>query len=188
MKKNIRMGMVVLAIITLLPFCKNEEKLDMKEVLGILLMKKNSESEGESLGLKIGYSYRYKKQNGEVLFCQEWSTAYLDKRALWDQSAQGFVDRMKEVYGYEMVVESIDGPCVVPNKVMACNYEGFMGVNEMVTNVYSYAGEREFFVPIWHSYNFFTDAKTGKALCNRLNEFGHATQYKCYAPGQCMEE
>ncbi|EMO30373.1 hypothetical protein LEP1GSC170_0642 [Leptospira interrogans serovar Bataviae str. HAI135] len=112
----------------------------------------------------------------------------MDKKALWNQSAQIFVNRMKEIYDYDMAYDIIDAPCVVPNKVAACNYEGFMGINEPVPNVYSYAGEREYFVPIWNSYNFdFGNSSSGKELCNNLQNFGHATHYKCLAPGQCWE-
>ncbi|AMX58210.1 MULTISPECIES: LIC_11695 family lipoprotein [Leptospira] len=187
MKKIIKMGLVTLVIFTLLPFCKNEEKVDTNEILGILLLKKNSESEGESLGLKIAFSTRFKKSSGEILSCHEWTAAFLDKKALWNQSGQIFVDRMKAIYGYDMAYDLIDGPCVVPNKVAACNYEGFMGINEPVPNVYSYDGERDYFVPIWRSYDGFADVKNGKDLCNQLGIYGHATQYKCFAPGQCWE-
>ncbi|EMF98845.1 hypothetical protein LEP1GSC123_3219 [Leptospira borgpetersenii str. 200701203] len=47
MKKIIKMGLVTLVIFTLLPFCKNEEKVDTNEILGILLLKKIRKVKGK---------------------------------------------------------------------------------------------------------------------------------------------
>ncbi|EMO41527.1 LIC_11695 family lipoprotein [Leptospira noguchii] len=188
MRKMIRVVLAIVLMIANLDFCKQEDNVNVNDIFGILLLKQNSQSEGESLGLTITFSTRFKKSNGEILSCHEWTKAFSDKKALWNQSAQIFVNRMKEIYDYDMAYDIIDGPCVVPNKVAACNYEGFMGINEPVPNVYSYAGEREYFVPIWNSYNFdFGNSSSGKELCNNLQNFGHATHYKCLAPGQCWE-
>ncbi|EKR72591.1 hypothetical protein LEP1GSC041_3935 [Leptospira noguchii str. 2006001870] len=188
MRKMIKVVLAIVLMIANLDFCKQEDNVNVNDIFGILLLKQNSQSEGESLGLTIAFSTRFKKSNGEILSCHEWTKAFSDKKALWNQSAQNFVKRMKEIYDYDMAYDIIDGPCVVPNKVAACNYEGFMGINEPVPNVYSYAGEREYFVPIWNSYNFdFGNSSSGKELCNNLQNFGHATHYKCLAPGQCWE-
>lgn len=73
MKKIMKMGIIVLVIFTLLPFCKNEPKQDLHDILGILLLKQNSQSEGESLGLTIAFSTRFKKPNEEILSCHEWT-------------------------------------------------------------------------------------------------------------------
>lgn len=62
MKKTIKMGVIFLVIFTLLSFCKNEQKQDLQDILGILLLKQNSQSEGESLGLTIAFSTRFKNQ------------------------------------------------------------------------------------------------------------------------------
>ncbi|OCC29690.1 Uncharacterized protein GNX_1761 [Leptospira interrogans serovar Canicola] len=56
-----KMGVIFLVIFTLLSFCKNEQKQDLQDILGILLLKQNSQSEGESLGLTIAFSTRFKK-------------------------------------------------------------------------------------------------------------------------------
>ncbi|EMP08519.1 hypothetical protein LEP1GSC124_2291 [Leptospira interrogans serovar Pyrogenes str. 200701872] len=67
MKKTMKMGVIFLVIFTLLSFCKNEQKQDLQDILGILLLKQNSQSEGESLGLTIAFSTRFKKPDGEIL-------------------------------------------------------------------------------------------------------------------------
>ncbi|EMO30371.1 hypothetical protein LEP1GSC170_0641 [Leptospira interrogans serovar Bataviae str. HAI135] len=43
-----------------LAFCKQEDNVNVNDILGILLLKQNSQSEGESLGLTIAFSTRFK--------------------------------------------------------------------------------------------------------------------------------
>ncbi|TGM89587.1 lipoprotein [Leptospira mayottensis] len=185
MKKMIKITLIVLAIFNL-TFCKNEEKLNVNEILGILLLKKNSESVGESLGLKIAFSYRLRKSNGEIFSCKEYPTAYLDKKAEWDQGLKEFVVYIKAGIGLDLVADRVDGPCVVPNKVSACIYEGEGGVNFQIPHTYSYSGEREYLVPTMHLYNL--PVKTAKEACldSRINR-GLTAEYRCYAQGQCWE-
>lgn len=185
MKKIIKVILIALAIFNL-TFCKNEEKLNVNDILGILLLKKNSESVGESLGLTIAFSHRLRKPNGEVFLCKEYSTAYLDKKAEWNQGHEEFIAYIKAGINLDLVIDRIDGPCMIPNKVSACIYEGEGGVNSRIPHSYSYSGEREYLVPTMHLYNL--PVKTAKEACldSRINR-GITAEYRCYAQGQCWE-
>ncbi|OCC27236.1 Uncharacterized protein GNX_4270 [Leptospira interrogans serovar Canicola] len=68
MKKMIRVVLAVVLMITNLSFCKQEDNINVNETLGFLLLKKTSESVGESLGLTIAFSHRLRRPNGEIFF------------------------------------------------------------------------------------------------------------------------
>ncbi|AVQ11928.1 Uncharacterized protein XB16_1598 [Leptospira santarosai] len=185
MKKIMKVMLIVLTIFNL-TLCKNEETLNADEITRILLLKKSSESVGESLGLTISFSHRLRRPNGEIFACKEYSTAYLDKKAEWNQGHEEFVAYIKAGINLDLVIDRIDGPCVVPNKVSACIYEGEGGVGSPIPHTYSYSGEREYLVPTMHLYNL--PVKTAKEACldDRINR-GITAEYKCYAQGQCWE-
>ncbi|TGL58450.1 LIC_11695 family lipoprotein [Leptospira sarikeiensis] len=189
MKKTIKLGLIVLAISATLHFCKElegEEKLDTNGILQVLLLKKNSASEGESLGLTIAYSHRFTRPNGEIFFCREYSTAYLEKKAEWEEGLDDFVAEMKTGIDLDLKIDLIDGPCVVPNKVSACIYEGVDGINDPIPYAYSYIGEHEYLVPAMQYYGF--TSTTAKGACQEAaTSSGIGSIYKCYVQGQCWE-
>ncbi|EMK01884.1 LIC_11695 family lipoprotein [Leptospira sp. WS58.C1] len=188
MKRIIKLVLIVLTIHTL-NFCKElegEEKLDTNGILQVLLSKKNSGSEGENLGLTIAYSHRFTRPNGEIFFCREYSTAYLEKKAEWEEGLDDFIAEMKTGIDLDLKIDLIDGPCVVPNKISACIYEGVDGINDPIPYAYSYIGEREYLVPAMQYYGF--TSTTAKGACQEAaTASGIGSIYKCYVEGQCWE-
>ncbi|AJR14417.1 LIC_11695 family lipoprotein [Leptospira interrogans] len=186
MKKMIRVVLAIVLMITNLSFCKQEDNINVNETLGFLLLKKTSESVGESLGLTIAFSHRLRRPNGEIFSCKEYSTAYLDKRAEWDGGLEEFANNLKVGINLDLVIDRVDGPCVVPNKVSACIYEGEGGINSPIPHSYSYAGEREYWVPTMHFYQL--PVQTAKEACtNTTINRGISSEYKCYVQGRCWE-
>lgn len=187
MKKVITIGLLVSVI--LLQSCdslEKEEGLDTNGILSMFLFKKLSESEGESLGLNIAYSHRFRRPNGETFFCREYSTAYLEKKAEWEAGLDDFIAEMKTGIDLDLAIDLIDGPCVVPNKISACIYEGVNGINDPIPYSYAYIGEREYLVPSMQYYGF-TSTNAKDACQEAATASGIGSIYKCYVEGQCWE-
>ncbi|MCW7468447.1 LIC_11695 family lipoprotein [Leptospira kanakyensis] len=154
---------------------------DLVSMLALQQINANSMSEAQRLGLNVAYSHRFSIKNGPHLFCREYSTAYLEKQAEWEKDMEQTYTTIGNAIGIQIVVERLNGPCAVTNKVAACHYDGVDGINDLIPYAYTTEGEHKYLIPA-NAYYGTTDLKSAKEACERFKG-----TYVCYDPSKCWQ-
>ncbi|MCW7475156.1 lipoprotein [Leptospira levettii] len=154
---------------------------ELVEIVTLQQLNANSMSEGQKLGLTIAYSHRFSIKNGPQLFCREYSTAYLEKKAEWELNIEQTYATIGNAIGIDIVVERFNGPCAINNKISACHYDGVDGINDLIPYAYSTEGEHKYLIPAYIYYGI-NNLKNAKEACE-----GYNGTYVCYDPTKCWQ-